>query len=95
MDHATDLGEAPVQQQVCRRIRGWPERPFDNPTRLQRNDDQVFGPKLVVGHAARLDDEDARFAIDAAGIAEGQGHEPGPNERLVRSPDLLPQLGQQ
>jgi hypothetical protein len=92
MDHAPDLGEAAIQEEMRRRVGRRPQLALDNPAILQRDHHQILRPQLVVWHAARFDYENADFAVDAAGIAERESHETGTNERLVRAPDLLSQL---
>ena len=59
MDHAADLRIALVQDQVRRRVRRRPEVAFDDPAVLEGDDHEMLRAKLVVGHAARLDDQDA------------------------------------
>ena len=50
------------------------------------------GCRAVVRHPARLDDHDPGRAIDAAGVAERQGHQTGADQRRVGCTDLLPEL---
>ena len=75
---AADAGEALVEADVGRRVRRRPQRlARQRLARFQGNQHDVFGPKRVVGDAARLDRDDAALAVDAAGVAPGQHDQPG------------------
>jgi hypothetical protein len=70
VDHATNLGEAAIEDQVSRRVRRRAQLAFDYPAVLERDDDQTLRSELVVWNPARFDDEDAGISVDAAGVAE-------------------------
>ena len=50
---------------------------------FQVDDDHALRLKFVVGHAAGLDDHQARLAIDAAGVAPGERHQAGLHQVAV------------
>ena len=53
---------------------------------------QILGPEAVVIDAAGLDDEGARLAVNAAGVAEREREQAGCGEVRVGLGDLLAQF---
>ena len=92
VDDAADLRVAAVEREVRRRVRRRPKVAADDVAALDRHGDELLGSQLRAGHAARLDDEDAGLRIETARVPEREGHEAGPDDRLVRSPDGVAQL---
>jgi len=89
-----DLGELDVQQAVGRGVDRRSQGPFDHAAVLERHDDHVVRSQPGIRHATRLDDQDARGAVDAAGVAERQRHQPGLVDRPVRGGDRRPEISE-
>jgi hypothetical protein len=93
VDDAADLRVSLIQDQVSRGVGRGPEVSLHHSPVFQGYDYELFGSKGVVWDAAGLDHKDPGVAVDAAGVPEGQGHKPGPDETQVGTPNLLTKVG--
>ena len=91
VDDSPDLRIRPVERQMGRRVRRWPQRVADRLARVEIDRDEVLRPQVRIRDAARLDDHQVPVTVDATGIAERQGHQARPHDRLVRGPDRVAQ----
>src|SRR5664279_3470917 len=83
MDDAADLGELEVEETVGWRIDRRSQRAFDHPAVLERDDDHIVRRQPGIRAATRLDHEHTRGAVDATGVAERKGYQPGPVDCLL------------
>jgi hypothetical protein len=71
VNDAADVLERAVKHQMRRRVGTGLEIAVDDFAGFQRNHDHVFRLHAGVRHAGRFDDDEAAFAVNAAGVAPG------------------------
>ena len=91
--HTPDLYEMLVEDEMCRRVGRGTQIALYDAAVLEGYDHQVLRSQLVVGHAARLDDEYSSLTIHAAGVPKRQRDQSGSHQALVGAPDLLAEVG--
>jgi len=84
VDDGADGGELAVEEGVGVEVGGGFELAVDD-VAVEVGDDHEFGDELVVVDAGGLDDDEALFAVDAAGVAEGVEDEAALDEFEVAS----------
>ncbi len=94
VDDGADGREFAVEQGVGVEIGGGAEVAFDDPA-VEVGDDHVLGAEVVVVDAGGLDDDEALFAIDAGGVAEGVEDEAALDELEVGFEDLFAEFGEE
>ena len=91
VDDGADGGELAVEQGVGVEVGGGFEGALDDGA-IEVGDDHVLGAEVVVVDAGRLDDDEALFAIDAGGVAEGVEDEAALDQFEVGFEDLFAEL---
>ena len=91
VDDPADLRIRTIEREVGRRVGRWTQAIGDRLARVEIDRDEVLRPQIRIRHAARLDEHQAPVTVDAARVAERQGHQAGPHDGLVRGPDRLAQ----
>ena len=71
---STDRAEGAIQCCVCGQVGGGSQRPL-NDVSVEIRDHEQLRRERVVGHAARLDDDQPASAVDRARVAEGEARE--------------------
>jgi hypothetical protein len=87
VDDGADGGELAVEEGVGVEVGGGFEFAVDD-LAVEVGDDHEFGDEFVVVDAGGLDDDEALFAVDAAGVAEGVEDEATLDEFEVGFEDL-------
>ncbi len=88
MHHASDPFERLVYRNVRRRV-GRGSQVSIHLFAVQVKHDHVFRLHLVIGHAARLDDDEPAFPVDAAHVSPGEYDKAMPDQLEIRLENLF------